>query len=157
MVNFPPRIPDCDSHSPAFLDLFLPSKASTFSRVAFPPSGNSDCFCLSLHWHYPSNSEGDTSFYHTAYDYSPCDYLSDQLRDAPWEEIFKLRASATGAEFCDWVQVGMNVYIPHLKYQVKHHLHGFHLLVLLHVNQVFRMSKKNKSPPSKVTFRLASL
>ena len=28
MVNFPTPIPDCDSHSPAFLDLFISSDAS---------------------------------------------------------------------------------------------------------------------------------
>ena len=42
MVNFPTRIPDCDSHNPALLDLFLTSDASICSTVAFPPLGNSD-------------------------------------------------------------------------------------------------------------------
>ena len=42
MVNFPTWIPDCDSHSPALLDLFLSSNASICSAVAFPPLGNSD-------------------------------------------------------------------------------------------------------------------
>ena len=37
MVNFPTRIPDCDSHSPALLDLFLSSDASICSTMAFPP------------------------------------------------------------------------------------------------------------------------
>ena len=37
MVNFPTWIPDCDSHSPALLDLFLPSDASICSTKAFPP------------------------------------------------------------------------------------------------------------------------
>ena len=34
MVNFPTRIPDCDSHSPALLDLFPSSDASICSTVA---------------------------------------------------------------------------------------------------------------------------
>ena len=42
MVNFPIRIPVCDSHSPALLDLFIFSDASIFSTMAFPPLGNSD-------------------------------------------------------------------------------------------------------------------
>ena len=42
MVNFPTRIPDCDSHSPALLDLFLSSGGSNCSTMAFPPLGNSD-------------------------------------------------------------------------------------------------------------------
>ena len=37
MVNFPTRIPDCDSHSPALLDLFISSDASICSLMAFPP------------------------------------------------------------------------------------------------------------------------
>ena len=39
MVNFPTRIPDCDSHSPALLDLFISSDASICSTMAFPPFG----------------------------------------------------------------------------------------------------------------------
>ena len=38
MVNFPTRIPDCDSHSPVFLS----SDTSIKSAMAFPPLGNSD-------------------------------------------------------------------------------------------------------------------
>ena len=37
MVNFPTWIPECDSHSPALLDLFLSSDATICSTVAFPP------------------------------------------------------------------------------------------------------------------------
>ena len=36
MVNFPTRILDCDSHSPALLDLFLSCDASMRSTMAFP-------------------------------------------------------------------------------------------------------------------------
>ena len=36
MVNFPTRIPDCDSHGPALLDLFLTSDTSICSTLAFP-------------------------------------------------------------------------------------------------------------------------
>ena len=39
MVNFPTRIPDFDSHSPALLELFLSSDASICSTMAFPPLG----------------------------------------------------------------------------------------------------------------------
>ena len=56
-----------------------------------------------------------------AYDYSRADWdgLRDHLRDVPWEDTFKLSASAAGGEFCECVQVGIDVYIPHRKYQVK--------------------------------------
>ena len=42
MVNFPTRIPDCDSHSPALLDLFISSDTSICFTITFPPLGNSD-------------------------------------------------------------------------------------------------------------------
>ena len=37
MVNFPTRIPNCDSHSLALWDLFLSSDTSIPSAMAFPP------------------------------------------------------------------------------------------------------------------------
>ena len=113
MVNFPTRIPDCDSHRPALLDLSLPSDASICSMMAFPPLENSDHVAVSV-------SQRDAPFHHIAYDYSRTDWdgLCDHLRDVPWEDIFKLSASASAAacEFCDWVQVGIDVYIPHCNF-----------------------------------------
>ena len=44
MVNFPTWIPDCDSHSPALLDLLISSENSICSAMAFPPLGSSDIF-----------------------------------------------------------------------------------------------------------------
>ena len=32
--------------------------------------------------------------------------------------MFKISASAAASKFCDWVQVEIDVYIPHGKYQV---------------------------------------
>ena len=118
MVNFPTWIPDCDSHSPALSDLFLSSDANICSTMAFPQLGNSD-YVVSVSIDFPSNSQQDALFHRIAYDYScaDCDGLCDHLRDVPWEDIFKLGASAAASEFC----------IP----QVKPHLHGFQLLVLL--------------------------
>ena len=63
MVNFPTQIPDCDSHSPALLDLFLSSDASICSTMAFPPLGNSDHVIVSVSIDFPSNSQGDVPFH----------------------------------------------------------------------------------------------
>ena len=109
-VNFPTWIPDCDSHSPALLDLFLFSDASICSTMAFPPLGNSDHVVVSVSIDFPSNSQRDAPFHRIAYDYSRADWdgLRDHLRDVPWEDIFKLSASAAAAtEFCEWVLVGI--------------------------------------------------
>ena len=105
MVNFPTQIPDFDSHSPAFLDLFLSSDTSICSTMAFPPLGNSDHVVVSVSIDFPTNSQRDALFHHIAYDYSCAEWdgLCDHLRDVPWEDIFKLVASAAACEFCKWV------------------------------------------------------
>ena len=121
IVNFPTWIPGCDSHSPALLDLFISSDTSICSTKAFPLLGNSNHIAVSVSIDFPVNSKQDTLFHCVAYDYSRADWdgLHDHLRCVPWEDIFKLGVSAAASEFCEWVQVGIDVYIPHRKYQVK--------------------------------------
>ena len=53
MVNFPTRIPDCDSHNPALLDLFLTSDASICSTMAFPLLGSFDNVVISVSIDFP--------------------------------------------------------------------------------------------------------
>ena len=130
MVNFPTRISDCDSHSPALLDFFLPT-------LVFVQ-------CLSLHWvilimllsvfiDFP-NSQRDAPFHRIAYDYSRTDWdgLCYHLSEVSWEDIFKLSVSAAANKFCEWVQVGIDAYIS-IMVSIRSsltHLHGFQLLVL---------------------------
>ena len=164
IVNFPTRIPDCDSHSPALLDLFISSVASICSTMAFPPLGNSDVV-VSVSIDFPINSKQDTPFHCVAYNYSCADWdgLRDHLRDVPWEVIFKLGAPTAASEFCGWVQVGIDVYIPHRKYQVKPHSSPWFsaactncAAAIVHRNHFFRLYQQNKSSGSKVKFRQAS-
>ena len=68
MVSFPMWIPDCDSHSPAHLDLFLSSDASMCSTMAFPPLGNSDQVVVSVSIDFPINIKQDTPFHCIGYD-----------------------------------------------------------------------------------------
>ena len=82
------------------------------------------------------------------------------MRDVPWEDIFKLSASAAASEFCEWVQVGIDVYIPHRKYQVKPHLSPWFsaacAAAIVQRNHFFRLYQQNKSSESKAKFRQAS-
>ena len=84
MVNFPTRIPDYDSHSPALLDFFISSGASVCSAMAFPPLENSDHVVVSVSIDFPSNSQRDAPFHRIAYDYSRANWggLCDHLRNA---------------------------------------------------------------------------
>ena len=79
--------------------------------MAFPPLGNSDHVVVSVSVDFPSNSKWYALFHPIAYDHSRADWNShhDHLRDVPWENIFKLSASTATSEFCEWVQVGIDV------------------------------------------------
>ena len=82
------------------------------------------------------------------------------MRDVLWEDIFKLSASAATSEFCEWVQVGIDVYFSHRKYQVKRHSSPWFTAAcaaaIVHRNHFFRMYQQSKSCESKVKFRHAS-
>ena len=110
----------CEAFVEIFLnaDLFLSQTPSGFPSIGKFWS----CDCLSFH-QLSIKLKRRCLLDCIAYEY-PCadwDGLCDQLRDVPWEDIFKLGASATASKFCEWVQVGIDVYIPHCKYQVKCH------------------------------------
>ena len=102
VVNFPTRISDCSSHSPALLDIILSSDASICSTMAFPPLVNSDHVVVSVSIDFPINSKQDTPFYHLAFDYFRADWdgLRDHLRDVPCKDVFKLSAFAA-SKFCE--------------------------------------------------------
>ena len=74
--------------------------------------------------------------------------------------FFKFSASAAASEFYEWVQVGINVYIPHQKYQVKPHssqwFSAASAAAIVHRNHFFHLYQQNKSSESKVKFRQAS-
>ena len=74
--------------------------------------------------------------------------------------MFKVDASAAASEFCEWVQVGIYVYIPHRKYQVKPHSSPWssaaYAAAIVHRNHSFPVYQKDKSCDSKVKFRQAS-
>ena len=131
--------------------------------MAFPPLGNSDnVTVISVSTDFPSNSQQDAPFYRIAYDYYHADWdgLPDHLRDVPWEDIFKLGASATASEFCEWAQVRIDVYFPHRKCQVKPHSSPWFsaacAAAIVHRNHFFCLYQKDKSSDSKVKFRQAS-
>ena len=64
------------------------------------------------------------------------------------------------SEFSEWVQVGIDVYIPHHKYQVKSHSFPWFsaacAAAIVHRSHFFRLYQQKKSSESKVKFRQAS-
>ena len=128
--------------------------------MAFPSLGNSDHVVFSVSIDSPSNSKGDALFH--AYDCSCADWgsLPNRLRDVPWEDILKLGGSAAVSEICGCLQVEVDVYILHCKYQVKPHsmtwVSAACAAVITHRNHSFHLYQNNKSFTSKVKLRQAS-
>ena len=91
---------------------FLSFDANICSAMALPPLGNSD-HVVSFSIDFPSNSQRDAPFHRIAYHYSRADWdgLRDHLRDIPWENIFKFGVSTAASEFCEWLRVGIDLYI----------------------------------------------
>ena len=133
-----------------------------FIMAYFPTMGKSDQVDVSVFNDFLSNSKQDAPFHCIAYDCSRADWdgLRDHLIDVPWEDIFKLGASATGGEFCEWVLVGIGVYILYIKYQVKPHssprFSTACAAAIVHRNHFFRLHQKDKFSDSIVIFRKAS-
>ena len=133
-----------DSHSPVLLNLFL------LTVVFFQQ-------WLSLHWEilimllskfpftFLLSSKQDALFHCIAYDCFCADWdgVRDHLRDVPWEDIFELVS-----EFCEWVRAGIDIYIPHRKYQVKPRssplFSAIGAAAIVPRNHFFRWYQKNK-------------
>ena len=114
---------------------------------------------MTFHWGIFTTVQDDP-FHRIVYDYSLADWdgLCGHLKDVPWKDILRLSASA--CEFCEWVQVGIGVYIPHQKYQVKYcsppWISAACAAVIVHRNHFFRLYQKDKFSESKIKFRQAS-
>ena len=134
MIKFPTQIPDGDSHSPALLDLFISSDTSSCSTMAFPLMRNSDHVVAS--------------------------WSSGSFERCSMEDILKLSASGAASEFSEWVQVGIDVYIPHRKYKVKPHSSPWFSAAcaapIVHRNNFSYLYQQIKSSESKAKFRQAS-
>ena len=102
----------------------------------------------------PSYSQWNSLFHRIVYDYCRADWddLLDYLREFPWKEIFKLSVSAA-AEFYEWIPVGIDVYIPHRKNQVKSHSSPWFSAAcasaIVHINHFFRLYQQDKFSESK--------
>ena len=156
MVNFPTRIPHCNSQSPALLDLFISPDASNCSTLAFSTLENSDHVVVSVSIDLPSNSQRDAPFHRIAYDYSRADWdgLGDHLRDVPNSVLLLLLVNFESGFRLEFTYISLIVSIRSNFIN----LHGFSTAcaaTIVHRNHFFRLHQQSKSSESKVKFRQA--
>ena len=79
------------------------------------------------------------------------------MRDVSSGDIFKLSAFAVASEFSEWVQVEIDVFIPHCKYQAKPHSSPWFsascAVAIVHRNHIFHFHQQNKLSESKAKFK----
>ena len=130
--------------------------------MTFPPSENSDHVFVSQSIYFGTYSKRDATFYRIVYKFSCANWddLRDDLKDFPWKGTFKLGASIAVFKFPEWVQVGIDVPIPHRKYQDKTHpsplFSAACTAAVTHRNYFFRFYQQNKSSVTEGKFRQAS-
>ena len=135
--------PDCDSHSPSLLDYFFLLMLVFVLQWLSLHWAILLCCCISCHWLSIKFTVGCPIYLYSLWLFS-C-WLGQSL----WSFercTFKLSASAA-SEFCEWDHVGIDVYIPHLKYQVKPHSSSWFSavfsIVMVHRNHQSRTNKIN--------------
>ena len=89
------------------------------------------------------------------YSHADLDGFGDHFRDVPWEDIFKLGASAAPSEFCKWVPVGNDVQslIKNIRSSLIHLHSAACAPAIVQRNHFFRLHQMDKSSDSKSTFR----
>ena len=139
MVNFPTWITDCDSHSPALLDLFLSSDASICSTMAFPPLRNSDHVVVSVSIDFPSNSQWDALLHRIAYNYFCADWVVFEIISEMFYVLFPFYILSLSlvlllllVNFLSGLRLELMYIslIENIRLNLTH-LHGFQLLALL--------------------------
>ena len=121
---------------------------------------SSDRVVISLSIDIPLKSKGDALFYYKHLDYSCADWMVF----ATVKEMFHGRISLIWTLYCCFqillVQVNIDVYITHHKYQVKPHLYAFlsaaFSAAMSHRNHFFGLHQQNKFSLSKAKFRQSS-
>ena len=112
------------------------------------------CCCLSLHRTSIKFITGCPVSSHSLWLFL-WEALRNHLRDALWKDILKLSPSAAPSQFCEWVHVGIDVYIPHYKYQVIPHSSPWFSAAweaaIVHRNHFFRFYQQNKAKSRKAS------
>ena len=119
LVTSPTRIPDRDSDGSYLLDLFLTSHPDDFQHSVESPLGSSDHCVVSISTSFtPSRHEGP--YHRTVLRYRDADWdgFRNFLADIPKAHLSGDPAAAA-KELSEWIQVGIETYVPSKTYQVR--------------------------------------
>ena len=151
LIDYPTRIPDAENHFSSLLDLFLTSCPNECKpSPPHPPFGTSDHIVLSVTVNFPPKQSTEVPFHRTVYIRS---FLAVS-------RYFQLSASEATARISDWITAGIDIFVPHKKYQQKPHSQPWFTpgcaAAIAHRNHHFHKYHRNKCPETKSEFKAAS-
>ena len=155
VVDFPTRIPDRDDHQPYLLDLFLCSNPDSCTVASHPLLGKSDHMVISVDVQFVFKSTNEHPYHRTVYSYRKADWdgFRGHLTGVSWLDIFKHDATYAAKEITEWVEIGIDCYIPHRKFQLKLHSSPWFTpscaAVIAHRNHYFHQYHRNATPENK--------
>ena len=103
-------------------------------------------------------STNEHPYYRTVYSHDKAgwDGPRDHLRDVPWLDIFKHDATYASKKITEWVEIGIDCYIPDIKFQLKPHSSPWFTpscaAVIVHRNHYFHQYHTNVTPENKKLF-----
>ena len=162
LVNFPTRIPDNLDHNAHLLDLFLTSNPEICHAECLPSLGRSDHVVVHVSINLNVSSQSDAPIHRKTFSYGKADWdgFRDFLRDAPWLSILSENASAAASHFSEWVQAGMDSFIPHRQFLVRSHSSPWFTpacsAAIAHRNHFFHRYHQVLSEEARKQFRAAS-
>ena len=122
IVSCPTRVPDRITDKGYLLDLFLTTNPDNYHHKVSSPLGTSD-HCVVTVTSDTLFSRPSAPFHRTVYKYSKADWCGFRtfLSQVPWGSVLSGNVNAAAQEVTEWIQIGMNTYIPTRTYQQKPH------------------------------------
>ena len=154
--------PDCRfpySHSCKYdhQPYLLCSNPDSCTVASHPPLEKYDDLVVSVDVKFVVKSTNEHPYHRTVYTYSKPDShgLRDHLRGVPWLDIFKHDATYVAKEITEWVEIGIDGYIPHRKFQLNPHTSPWFTscaVAISHRNHYFHQYHHNATPENKKQF-----
>ena len=121
--------------------------------------GNSDHIVVSADVDFMVKSTNEHPYHRTVFSYSNADWdgFRDFLRDVPWIDIFKHNVNYAAKEITEWIEIGIDCFIPHRKFQLKPHSSPWFTpacaAAIAHRNHFFHQYHRNRSAENSKLFR----
>ena len=121
IVDQTTRVPKNSRERPNLLDLFLTNCPEFCTATVESPLGSSDHSVISVRVDIQCKESSDVPYHRTIYRYSKADWdgFRNFIADAPLEALFQGNPSEMATSITEWIQTGIDIFIPHKKYQQK--------------------------------------